>query len=220
MKRFLLLSLAALFSASAVQASSVNISSAGGLSTEGLGAFTGTVTYDDVSQLTISLTNTTPSAGGFLTGFVFNINGDATATLNPDPTGSFEGVTNESASPFGTFDAGAALGGDFTGGGSPNNGIAVGNTMNFVFDITGNNGFDVSTLTAEDFVSQISSGQGQNPYDAAFVARFKGMANGGSDAVSGTVVHAIPLPSAAWSGLGMLGGLLGLAGLGKLRRTA
>lgn len=63
-------------------------------------------------EASIRLTNTSdPQSGGYLTGFVLNVLGEATATLEANPTGSFYAVHNpEIASPYGRFDAGAALG--------------------------------------------------------------------------------------------------------------
>ena len=54
-----------------------------------LGAFTGTMSYDDDSTLTITLKNTTLAGGGYITGFLFNIDGSATAQLTPSPTANF-----------------------------------------------------------------------------------------------------------------------------------
>lgn len=181
---------------SAAQASTIGIAGDGAW-----GDFTGVVTYTHVSgnqgTLDISLTNTSPVAnGGFLTGFVFNIiNGGAgrTASLSARPNANWQLLLNEAASPFGTFDAGAALGGNWEGGGSPSNGIAVGASGNFTFAITAPN---AASLTASSFVGTSSPFQ--------FVVRFRGFNNGQSDKVP------VPTPGAL--------ALLGAAGLVATRR--
>lgn len=98
------------------------------------------------ATVTLTLENMSPLAnGGFITGFLFNVNGNATATLN---TGAQRG------SQFRDFEAGAALDRDFLGGGSPNAGIAVGETKSFTFDFSG---LDAGILAAP-FFREISSG--------------------------------------------------------------
>jgi hypothetical protein len=220
---FVLTAAATLFVAAAAPARSafggtVFIASNTDASTEGLGAFTGSISYDDVSTLTIKLTNTTPVGSGFITGFVFNIAGDALATLSPNPTGSFSDLRTSGASnpleanPFGTFEAGAGLGSNgnlkFLGGGSPNDGIAVGSEQTFTFNVTGT---DATSLRVIDFLSEMSSGNQNN--EASFVVRFRGIdARAGSDKVPATA--AVPLPPAAWSGILTLG----FAGFTALKR--
>ena len=192
----------------AVQAGSIEIFSDEANSTEGLGSFTGSLEYEfdpfaDIGFLSVTLTNTSdPDNGGFITGFVFNIasaDTDASATFT---SGShpFENLTDGglNAQPFGNpFDAGAALGGKFLGGGSPTDGIAVGDTGIFEFDVMA---FDAADLTALSFLTG-------GPYEFNFIVRFKGFENGGSDKVPGTI---IPLPPGlALGGLGLLGAMFG-----------
>jgi hypothetical protein len=222
MRRFLALTAALALAALAVpaapaQAGTVYIQSDSANSTEGIGGFTGSISYDDLSTLTVTLKNTTPVGGGFITGFLFNIVGDAVATLAPNPTGGFVDLRTSGASnaldgnPFGSFEAGAALGGKFLGGGSPNNGIAVGDEATFVFNVTG---ADAADLTVEDFLGQTSAGNADG--SASFLVRFRGINFGaGSDKVPGTTV-AVPLPPAAWTGLATLG----LAGFASMKRRA
>jgi hypothetical protein len=167
-----------------------------GNSTEGLGDFDGTIDYTftggDTGTLIIELTNTSnPGNGGFLTAFVFNINSEddfASATLSSTTDDDFENITGDGleAPPFGTFEAGAGLNGDFTGGGNPSDGIAVGDTETFIFDVIAS---DAATLESRDFIL------GPNEFD--FVARFRGFEDGGSDKVPGVPVNIIPLPPAA-----------------------
>ncbi len=192
----------------AVHAGSIEIFSDEANSTEGLGSFTGSLEYafdpfEDMGFLSVTLTNTSdPASSGFITGFVFNIasaddEASATFTSGSHP---FENLTHGGlkAKPFGNhFDAGAALGGNFLGGGSPTAGIAVGDTGIFDFDVMA---FDAADLTALSFLSN-------GPYEFNFIVRFKGFENGGSDKVPATI---IPLPPAlALGGLGLRGAMFG-----------
>ena len=198
----------------AAQAGSIDIMSDSANSTEGLGSFTGSLTYAfdpfaDMGFLTVSLSNTSdPDNGGFITGFVFNIastdhHASAALTSGSHP---FENLTDGGlrAEPFDTFDAGAALGGAFLGGGSPTEGIAVGDTGIFEFDVMA---FDAADLTALSF---LTGGQ----YEFNFIVRFKGFENGDSDKVPATI---IPLPPGlALGGLGLLGAMFGAR---RMRRS-
>jgi len=174
----------------AASADVVSISSLGyGL--EGFGAFSGLVSYVP-GTLTVTLTNDNSSfAGGRITAFAFNIDGNATATL-ATATHPFLNITAPvTASPYGTFDAGAGLDGNWTGGGTPSNGIAIGATGTFTFNVTGPG---AASLTAASFVAP-------SP-DVNFVVRFRGFANGGSDKTPGYI---IPSPGAAsLVGLGLV----------------
>jgi hypothetical protein len=104
--------------------------------------------------------------------------------------------------PFGQdYGVGVGVGGNVNsvieGGGNPSDGIPVGGSGSFVFDLTGT-GLD--QLTQQSFFLETPSG---GPF---FVGRFRGLANGGSDKVPAT---AIPEPSSL--ALVVLGGLTGLA---------
>ncbi len=175
-------------------------------STEGIGSFSGTITYTPTGPtsgaLGISLTNDSPSPGGKLTGFVLRLpSADPAATISLTSTshpGFLDLGTSESAPPFGAFDGGAALGGSWVGGGNPNGGILVGQTGTFEFSLTAS---DAAGLSAAAFASETA------PY--SIVARFRGFDNGGSDKVPGVLV---PAPGAA----GMLAAV-GLA-MGVRRR--
>lgn len=181
--------------ATSVSADVVNISSLG-FGIEGLGSFSGSIGYAS-NVLTISLTNDLASAaGGKITGLVFNIDGNATASLASTTYASFADLgTSPSAAPFGTFEAGAAMGGSWLGGGSPNAGIARGATGVFTFNVTG---ADAGSLTASSFIG----GSGVN-----FAVRFRGFEGGGSDKTAG---HVVPAPASL--------ALLGLAAVGIRRR--
>jgi len=157
-----------------------------------LGSFDGDLSYKVVDEhdavLQVTLRNTSAAGNlGYLTAFAFNnpgkrITGASLTATTPafqligDP-GHPGGVNG---APFGQFDLGASTGKSFEGGGSPNSGIAVGHTEMFWFTLSGNG---LSDITEGDFLSALSSppGAGQGP--AAFVARFRGFSNGGSDKV-------------------------------------
>ena len=172
---------------STARADIINISGDAGNSTEGLGDFTGTIEYNSLGgslgSLIVTLTNTSDEDnGGFITGFLFNMNSaDATAALSSatHPFDDCEG-NGLNGQPFGDpFDAGAALGGKFEGGGNPNDGIAVGETGTFEFDVVAT---DAASLSAADFMS--------GDFDFNFVVRFRGFEDDGSDKVP-----AIPAPA-------------------------
>ena len=166
-------------------------------------AFNGLMDYSfsggESGVLTISLTNTTEaSIGGFLTGFVFNMHSSddsASIALSSASNVSFLDTGVESASPFGMYDSGAALGANWTGGGSPSFGIGTGESATFDFTIFAS---DASSLTASSFITT----------DNDFAVRFRGLNNGGSDKLTTT-----PAPSAA--------ALLAMSGLiaGRRRRS-
>jgi len=123
--------------------------------------------------LTIEIANTTAEAaiGGYLTGFVFNIlssDAAASAVLISGTNTSFLNTGIENAAPFGTFDAGAALGANWTGGGNPNSGLGVGNSGTFEFSVSA---LDADLLSSSSFV-----GAGEH-----FAVRFRGLDDGGSD---------------------------------------
>jgi len=142
-----------------------------GGSTEGLGDYSGTISYTGLTQTTgslvITLTNESSSAGGKITGLVFNIGSSdplASATLSSTDHASFLDTGSEDGSPFGQFEAGAALGADWSGGGSPNPGIHIGDTGTFTFDVTA---ADASLLSAIDFLDGTAA-------DVDFVVRLRG----------------------------------------------
>jgi hypothetical protein len=182
--------------ASSVSADVVNISSMG-FGIEGNGSFSGSLAYSG-NVLTITLTNDLASAaGGKITAVAFNIDGNASASLASTTYASFADLGNSvSASPFGTLEAGAGMGGSWLGGGSPNAGIARGATGIFTFNVTG---AGAGSLTAASF---ITGGNGVN-----FAVRFRGFDNGGSEKAAG---YLVPAPASF--------ALLGVAALGLRRR--
>lgn len=210
----------ALLSASAAHAGSiVEISGGPATGLEGLGSFTGSIEYSTANAfsttgtLVVTLTNTSPAAnGGFITGFLFNIGGSdasASATLQAGATHPFAQCTGTGLNgmPFGMpFDAGAALGSSFQGGGSPAGGIGVGQTGVFTFNISA---ADAGLLTAMDFLNGGS-------FDFNFIVRFRGFEDGGSDKVGAVIV---PLPPAVAMGLAGLG-IAGFAARRQRRNKA
>jgi hypothetical protein len=161
----------------------------------GLGSFEGTFDYSALdannATLVIKLTNTSPEAGGgYLTGFVFNnpqgfITAASLVSTNSNFTllgeAPFTGGVN--GSPFGQFSLGAAVGGDFEGGGSPTGGIGVNASATFTFTFSGTG---LNTLTEEELFTALSSPPGDGEGLKSFVARFRGFINGDSDKVPGT----------------------------------
>lgn len=161
------------------------------------GQLHGTLQYEaSTGVLTVWLTNMSdPANGGYLTGFLFNIDSNdpnATATLT-SASHPFLGITHQVGSPFGRFTAGAALGGNWAGSAPPSQGIAAGHTGVFVFEVSA---FDASDLEAESFIRG----------DAAhnFVVRFRGFKDGGSDKVPVVVI-----PTPATLPLLLAGGFIG-----------
>lgn len=183
-------------------ASSTTNSSATGAS------LSGSIEYNFISgntgQVVFTLTNTsTASLGGCLTGFVFNIDsmdGSASASLTNAGDADFLDTGVEAANPFGTFDAGAALGANWSGGGNPNRGLAIGSMASFTFSVMAS---DAAALSAMSFTEM--------------ALRFRGFANGGSDKllIEEPALNVVPLPTAALAGGLMLG--LGL-GARRLRK--
>jgi MYXO-CTERM domain-containing protein len=190
---------AALLAAGTASADLINIFGDGAL-----GDYTGSISYDGgTNLLVISLTNTSaPANGGFITGVIFNINSAdalASAALTNTTDADFLNTGSESGAPFGTFDAGAALGANWLGGGNPNDGIAVGGSVTLTFLVSAS---DRAFLTASSFINN-------DVLNPDFVVRFRGFEDGGSDKVPGQ-----PGPAAL--------GLMSVAGMlsGRRRRQA
>ena len=197
------------------------------ISTTGLGDFEGEFTYsfsgETSATLSVELTNTTPlpAAEAYIAGFVFNNPGSITGVSFSDTYFQLLGATsfnnNVSGSPFGDFDIGAALGGDFLGGGSPNNGIPIGSTKTFSFGLTGTG---LHLLTEQSFVNELSYFDNGGPRQF-FLVRIKGIKDvagldlgEGSDKVPATTDGNGVIPEPAT--MILLGsGLLGLAFFGR-----
>jgi hypothetical protein len=168
-----------------------------------LGDYTGSFSYTAANassaQILLSLTNTSPVAnGGYITALAFN-----------NPSNLITGVTFTSTDigfdevlggptfqdgingqPFGIFDIGASISTSWLGNGAPQPGIAVGGSSLFTFNLTGSS---LNTLTAETFFQTVSSGNAGQGHQA-FVVRFRGFEDGGSDKVPGTYIPPNPPP--------------------------
>jgi hypothetical protein len=223
-----------------------SVSIAGSPATSGPGYLTGTVAVDNISTtqavIQITLTNTSPVAnGGFITGFAFNdpnssskgnISTVSGFTQSYAPPGAPPPNTMQliggpsynnsiSGASFGSFDLGAAVGGNLLGGGAPQPGIEVGQTGTFEFTVTGSH---LNNLTAQGIMSALSHHpKGGGP--AALLVRFRGFKDGDSDKVVAGVVKPPPPPPPPPPGVipappsAVLAGLaLGTCLLGRLTR--
>jgi hypothetical protein len=129
--------------------------------------------------------------------------------------------------PYGFFDIGAGLGADGSlNGGSPNRGLASGQSQTFIFDITSSPGqVDLNTVTAQLLLS-LASANPQGGGAQAFLVRFRGFKNGGSDKVvinpDGPPPPPPPPPGVVPAPPAVVLGLIGFGGLflGRLRRKA
>jgi hypothetical protein len=181
-------------------------------------AFAGTIELTSATAsggtLVISLTNQSlASNGGYITAIAFNNPGPisplsvslATTSGLDNLLGGSSFSNGVDAKPAKPFDIGAGVGTSWLGGGSPTGGIGVGQTGTLTFTLTGN----LAGLTTQSFVDTLNKADGE-----WLAVRFKGFKDGGSSKYGTSVV---PIPAAVW----LLGsGLLGLAGLGRLRRSA
>jgi hypothetical protein len=175
----------------AAHADTMNLNIVSCESIEGIGAFTGTMnwSYSGGKQgyLTVSLTNTSSFPGGQLTGFGFNADPTKINVSLMSGLPAWDFIQDFPASPYENFDYGAAVNGDFLGGGNPAPGIDIGSTGTFVFKVMGASAL-LSTLDAMSFFDE-------SKYGYAFIARFRGFDNGGSDKVIGCLEpNAVPVP--------------------------
>lgn len=166
-----------------------------------LGSFTGSLTWNPtLSQLTISLTNTSPVAnGGYLTAFAFQGIEGLTYSLQTPPTNWAQLAGSVDASPFGEFTLGASTGSGWQGGGPPQNGLAIGQSAQFVFAVGGV--ANPGSLDAMSFWNQNEEG-------FFGVVRFRGFEDGGSDKVP-MALSVVPVPAPVLlAGLGLVAGVV------------
>jgi hypothetical protein len=212
---------------------SINFQSGASLEDTGV-TFAGSMSYDDVGRLlTVDLANTS-SFQSVITGFCFNVAGDATADYNASDDAGTAGVDESafandfSLPPFGAFDAGVFLQNLSK---QQVRGIDEGESGRFTFDLSG---IGAASLTAGDFFSDVNTGGGLS---GAFAVRFQSVGSKGqlSDKVMGVLVDdgdngggdnggppptPVPLPPGAWAGL-LTMGVAGVAQLrGRMRRRA
>jgi hypothetical protein len=167
----------------------------------------------------LSMTNTTTpsSVGGFITGVLLNNPGNITAiSINPQPSTLLFtqlGLSNPDikASPFGFYDFGAALGGDWEGGGAPGQGIGIGSTGVFDWTATISGG----TLTAAAIYASLGD---DNEADFSVAVRSKGYTPDNSDKTPGGPGTLITTPVPAPPALVLC--LIGAAGLFGQRALA
>ena len=165
--------------------------------------------------ITVQLTNISPAAnGGYITGLAFNDpnstaggnigNVASSVTLStayvpstgqvfsllggPTSTNPTHNFSNDVAtSPYGNFDIAATVGGSWTGGGMPQDGLAVGETGTFVFNVTGTS---LQNLSAANLLAAMSSNG-----SAGFAVRFRGFNDGSSDKdIAGVICYPPPPP--------------------------
>ena len=204
---------AAACATSAVMADMVPISDNSAASTEGVGHFSGSISYTYLGgssgRLDVTLTNTTDaSSGGFITAFMFRTP-EAMGAISSSLATWDSNLDNNippgtSGVPFpGSWIGGAGLTASWLAGGSPTSGIGVGSTGNWSFNITGAN---AGLLTAVSFVANTV-----NTDTYAFIVRFRGLTGEGPDSDK-VPARDLPAPGAA--------ALVGLAGLLSRRRRA
>ena len=176
--------------------------------------FTGSIAYDSAAKdVTVTLTNTS-SLESVLTGFVFNIDADVTASYDAANDASTAGVDEGAwafetsntvgqsvTGPFGVWDAGAAL---LVLSQQQIRGVNTGETGIFRFLLSGP---EAGLLTTESFTTKFNTADGLSSF---FLARFQSVGGEDSDRMVAGVENppqAVPLPAAAWGGLALIGGL-------------
>ncbi len=156
----------------------------------------------NLGLITIVITNdTAPAIGGYLTGFLFNIDSsdpEFALSLMSAPSIYWLDAAGSDALPFGgPYMGGAATFGSWNGTGPADVGLAAGATGVFEFEFEAS---DAAQLTDMDI--------GVGPFDRDFVARFRGLSGGRTDKVpAGPPSHEVPGPGAALIGA-LAGGLL------------
>lgn len=170
-------------------------------SVEGLYEYQG----DNIGFFTLSISNVTePGIGGYLTGFLFNVDSLDPAfslSLMSAPSEFWLDIAGSNAAPLGgPFMGGAATYGSWQGIGPWDVGLGAGAVGTFVFEFEAS---DASSLSAMDI------GIGSPAHN--FVVRFRGLNNGGSDKVPAGAPFEVPAPGGAVL-------LAGLATIAVLRR--
>jgi hypothetical protein len=211
MRKLLTLAAIAIMGIASTATAGVDIEGDTANSAEGIGDFQATLTYlatdANTASLTVSITNTTPVGGGFLTAFAFNNPNSLITGISRIGDPAFPNFNellggDVNGSPFGRFDFGLAIedGSLQGGGGNPESGIGVGQTGIFTFNLVGS---ALNTLTEWDFIDELSTPPGDGAGNTFFLARFRAIdAGAGSDHVPALVVPE-PASMLVWGGLGL-----------------
>jgi len=180
-----------------------------GLSFPGIVSAQVELTYDGVDTLTIEITNTSDAAvatNNVVTGFAFNVPDAVTGISFFSASGTEDDPTWDPFFPPGSapgnyqFEAAAGNGANLNGG-SPNDGLLVGNTGTFIFTFDGDS-TALAALTDADFASEEStSPSGPNSF---FGVRFQRVGPGPEEGEDSDFAI-VPAPGAALLlGLGLL----------------
>ena len=150
--------------------------------TGSLGSYSAHFTWDG-NTLNLDLTNLSdPSNGGYITGLLLNLPTGNTFNDTSSDTHLLALLPSNhgyNGAPYGRFDYGYALKGNFLGGSKPDDGIAVGNTGHFEFsDWSNAENFDIQ----DAFLNLATLDEN----DTNLLVRFKGFNNGGTDKVLAT----------------------------------
>ena len=188
-------------SGNASQSETVSLAPSG--DAEGLGMFEGELTLEHMgkrkARVTVTIRNLmSPIEGGYITGIALNNPYDQISSVkfasrnnqNFQVIGANRPYNAVKALPYGLFDFGVAVGGDFNLNNEYQLGLApdMGSSVHtFVFNITGD---DLDILSAQDFVNESSKRRGGEQI-ASFVVKFKGLNDNTEQTVAFNVIMAV-----------------------------